>query len=59
MIITSLIKKMIEKKNGINPFFGDFAGAFDGFGEEDEDGSEAIKLATRKSMMKISNFGLC
>ena len=58
MIITSLIKKMIEKKNGINPFFGDFAGAFDGFGE-DGDGSEAIKLATRKSMMKISNFGLC
>ena len=55
MIITSLIKKMIEKKNGINPFFGDFAGAFDGFGEEDRDGSEAIKLATRKSMMKISN----
>ena len=58
MIITSLIKKMIEK-NGINPFFGDFAGAFDGFGEEDGDGSESIKLATRKSMMKISNFGLC
>lgn len=50
MIITSLIKKMIEK-NGINPFFGDFAGAFDGFGEEDGDGSESIKLSTQNRVV--------
>ena len=46
----SLIRKIIEKENGINPFFGDFAGAFDGFGEDD-DGSEAIKLATRNRVV--------
>lgn len=50
-MITSLIKKMIEKENGINPFFGDFAGVFDGFGEEDDDGSEAIKLTTRNRVV--------
>lgn len=54
MIITSLIKKMIEKKNGINPFFGDFAGAFDGFGEEDGDGSESIKLSTQNNRVVLN-----
>ena len=52
-MFTSLIRKIIEKGNGINPFYGDFAGAFDGFGEEDgDDGSEAIKIsATRKQVV--------
>ena len=50
-MFASLIRKIIEKENGINPFFGDFAGAFDGFGEEDDDGSEAIKLATRNRVV--------
>ena len=53
IMFTSLIRKIIEKGNGINPFYGDFAGAFDGFGEEDgDDGSEAIKIsATRKQVV--------
>lgn len=51
-MITSIMEKILEKENGINPFFGDFAGVFDGFGEEDgDDGSEAIKLATRNRVV--------
>ena len=49
-----MIEKIIEK-GGINPFFGDFAGAFDGFGEDDDDDDddgEAIKIsATRKQVV--------